>query len=365
MPRVSGNYNLPSGQPVVAGTVISDTVFNTLTADIANEITNSMPRDGTAPPTANIPMGGFKFTGSGNGAATDDLTTIKNVQDSAVQYFTATGTDTITGALSPALASYVAGQTFKFTSAGANTTTTVTLNINGLGAKSITKNGSTALSIGDIKAGAVCQVVYDGTQFQLIGMPGTAPFSDSTALIKGSVDPTKLVAFEVDGLTTATTRTLTVQDANGTIALVDNQTFTGAPAAPTPATSDNSTKLATTAYANNLIASKFGKTSTSVTYTPAGGEALARAHGLSAIPSSARLVLECAVADANFSIGERVSALGQWNGGTTIPLSVYVDATICGIKCNAGYNVYIYNKTTGAAITPTANAWKYYFEYTV
>jgi hypothetical protein len=50
----------------------------------------------------------------------------------------------------------------------------------------------------------------------------TAPFTDSTALVKGSADATKLVRFEADGLTTATTRAVTVQDRNGTMALEDN-----------------------------------------------------------------------------------------------------------------------------------------------
>lgn len=49
-----------------------------------------------------------------------------------------------------------------------------------------------------------------------------APFTDATALIKGSVDATKLVRFEADGLTTATTRVLTVPDRNLTIAGTDD-----------------------------------------------------------------------------------------------------------------------------------------------
>ncbi len=44
------------------------------------------------------------------------------------------------------------------------------------------------------------------------------PFSDANALIKGSSDATKLARFEVDGLTTATTRVYTLQDRNGTLA---------------------------------------------------------------------------------------------------------------------------------------------------
>lgn len=72
MARSSGTYSLPAGQPVVNGTVIDATVFNTLTTDIANELTNSLPRDGTAPPTANLPMGNFKITGLANGTVATD-----------------------------------------------------------------------------------------------------------------------------------------------------------------------------------------------------------------------------------------------------------------------------------------------------
>lgn len=47
---------------------------------------------------------------------------------------------------------------------------------------------------------------------------GAPPFTDSTALVKGSGDATKLMRFEVDGFTAATTRVLTPPDANIIIA---------------------------------------------------------------------------------------------------------------------------------------------------
>lgn len=50
----------------------------------------------------------------------------------------------------------------------------------------------------------------------------TAPFADTTALVAGSADATKLLKFEVDGFTTETTRTLTVQNKSGTIACLDD-----------------------------------------------------------------------------------------------------------------------------------------------
>jgi hypothetical protein len=53
------------------------------------------------------------------------------------------------------------------------------------------------------------------------------PVADTTNIIKGSADATKLLRFEVDGFTTATTRTLTPQNNSYTIAGTDiAQTFT-------------------------------------------------------------------------------------------------------------------------------------------
>lgn len=58
---------------------------------------------------------------------------------------------------------------------------------------------------------------------------GAAPFDDGTAIVKGSADATKLLRFEVDGFTTATTRVLTPPNADGTIAVLSlAQTWTAA-----------------------------------------------------------------------------------------------------------------------------------------
>lgn len=55
---------------------------------------------------------------------------------------------------------------------------------------------------------------------------GAPPFTDSTALVKGSGDPTKLMRFEVDGFTAAATRVLTPPDADITLAGINiAQTF--------------------------------------------------------------------------------------------------------------------------------------------
>lgn len=61
---------------------------------------------------------------------------------------------------------------------------------------------------------------YNGSAWgTLFGAGSIFPVVDTTAILKGSSDATKLLKFEVDGLTTATTRTVTVQDKDGVISL--------------------------------------------------------------------------------------------------------------------------------------------------
>lgn len=75
---------------------------------------------------------------------------------------------------SPAITAYAVGQEFTFKAAHANTSTS-TLNVNGLGAKSIMKQGGgTALVTGDIALGQIVQVEYDGTNFQMLNPIGQA-----------------------------------------------------------------------------------------------------------------------------------------------------------------------------------------------
>lgn len=165
----SGTFQInTAGQPVVSGTVISSSAFNALTADLATGLSTCITKDGQTTPTANIPMGNNKITGLAVGTAATDAATLAQVQSTASKLLTSVaGTDTITAVASPALTAYATGQMFYFVSAGANTGA-VTLNVDSLGAKAVTRKGATALVAGEIASGQVCVVVYDGTRFQLI-----------------------------------------------------------------------------------------------------------------------------------------------------------------------------------------------------
>lgn len=88
------------------------------------------------------------------------------------QYATSSGTNTYTAALTPAVTSYVTGMHVAI-KIGVTNTGSSTISLNGLGAKSIVKNGA-SLAGGEMVAGQVVMLVYDGTIFNLIS-PSQAP----------------------------------------------------------------------------------------------------------------------------------------------------------------------------------------------
>lgn len=78
---------------------------------------------------------------------------------------------TLTPPTGVVVAAYSTHQKFSFI-ASADNTGAVTVNVAGKGVKAVKKNGSVALDAGDIKAGAIYEIIYDGTNFQLAGGVG-------------------------------------------------------------------------------------------------------------------------------------------------------------------------------------------------
>lgn len=160
--RTQSNYSF--------NTVISETQINSELNDIAAELTASLEASGKKAWTGNQNCGSQKMTALAVGSALTDSTNLGQVQNGGMQYATGSGTNTIVATMAPAITAYVAGQTFRIKmAAGANTGAT-TLNLNSVGAKAITKRGTTAFVAGDIPASSMFEVAYDGTQFQLINV---------------------------------------------------------------------------------------------------------------------------------------------------------------------------------------------------
>lgn len=82
-----------------------------------------------------------------------------------------TNTDTYAGATNPTISVYELGLVIHLKVTNANTGAS-TLNVCSLGAKSIKKNVTEDLAAGEIKAGQILPLVYDGTNFQVVGGGG-------------------------------------------------------------------------------------------------------------------------------------------------------------------------------------------------
>jgi hypothetical protein len=228
----SGTFTInTAGQPVVTGTTITSTAFNLLTSDLATGLTTALTKDGQTTPTANIPMGTYKITGLGAGSAATDAAQYGQLQAGATTIATVTGTDTLTGTLMPAIAAYATGNLFSFVAVN-NNTGAATINLNSLGAKSITKLGTTVLAANDIVSGQVHLIEYDGTRFQLIN-PSTFSVSGIVPPANGGTGIANNSAMTVTGSGNfAYTRTLTgttnvTFPTTGTLAtLAGTETFT-------------------------------------------------------------------------------------------------------------------------------------------
>lgn len=120
----------PSGNALVAGAIVAGKIVE-------------VRYDGTDFVLTNI-SGGTNYTNQG-----------------AVNYATASGTDTYTATLG--LTAYVSGAEYRIKFTNANTSTAPTLNLDSLGAKTIKSLSGAALLAGDIAAGAQITLRYDGT----------------------------------------------------------------------------------------------------------------------------------------------------------------------------------------------------------
>ena len=135
----------------------------------------------------------------------------------------------------PALPAYVAGMMVLFNPSATNTTTS-TINISALGDKTIKTVDGAALTAGDFVAGIYHLLIYDGTDFRLIGL--TKNYADnlsfSSSLPSQTGNGGKYIT--TDGTTASWA------DPFASAAL------TGTPTAPTAAAATDTTQIATTAF---------------------------------------------------------------------------------------------------------------------
>ncbi|VVC75978.1 hypothetical protein AQUSIP_12790 [Aquicella siphonis] len=162
-------YNIKAGTPAATGSQVTPTpdagyvggwVVTIANGDTA--ITNSMISQYPSAPFIKIPP-------------------VLLQSNSAIYAVDTSGAaNTITAALTPVLAAYTAGMTLYIKIANTNTGAT-TVNVNSLGSKDVKLVDGTALSGGEIIAGQIAQLDYNGTYFQLVN-PANVTFGGITSV---------------------------------------------------------------------------------------------------------------------------------------------------------------------------------------
>lgn len=187
-------------------TDISDTNGNelfkvTATASAVNEVTE------TNAATGNSPMRSATGGDTNIGLINRVKGTGVIANDGAENYAADAGsTDTYAITIN-GISAYATGQVFKFKANTVNTGA-ATLNVNSLGAKTIVKNYNATLADGDIKANQLVEVIYDGTNMQLlspVANAGTGINTGFTQLASTFTAAANTTEQTVTGLTTIIT----------------------------------------------------------------------------------------------------------------------------------------------------------------
>jgi hypothetical protein len=152
---------------------------------LATGLSNSIAKDGQTTIAANIPFNSKKITGLANGSARTDSIALGQVQDGTYRTLGTLGgsADTYTATPTPAITAYATGSEFNL-KVNADNTGASTLNVSAVAAKNIKKYDGAGskidLEAGDLQQDQYYKVIYDGTDFILIGKNPVTTSTTST-----------------------------------------------------------------------------------------------------------------------------------------------------------------------------------------
>jgi len=201
---------------------------------------------------------------------------------------------------------YRTGVSYVFVASVLNTGAS-TLSVDGLAVKAITKFGTVPLVAGDIRAGQVCVVVYDGTRFQLLNPGNVGPSNFSPG--------------------------------------IDRQFLrTNA----TPATVWESGYI--TPVANYLA-------------IPAGGGGVSFNHGFAVTPIAWDIGIICITSDValnGYDVNDYIpfGSLGYGTGEHGIMFTAYANLSAIGMRRSIPHVIQIFHKTTSAQVGITEANWQ-------
>lgn len=149
--------------------VISATKFDTLLDDLATAIELCVNREGENAAAANISWGGYKITSLGDPTVATDAINASSVAENTIQYGGTTGGSSNAYTVTNAFIATVGTGTRLLCLANHTNTGAATINVNAAGAVAVVqRDGSTALTGGEIVSGDFFEVAYDGTSWVLV-----------------------------------------------------------------------------------------------------------------------------------------------------------------------------------------------------
>jgi hypothetical protein len=201
---------------------------------------------------------------------------------------------------------YRTGVSYVFVGSIVNTGAS-TLSVDGLAVKAITKFGTVPLVAGDIRAGQVCVVVYDGTRFQLLNPGNVGPSNFSPG--------------------------------------IDRQF------------------LRTNATPATVWESGYMTPVASYVAIPAAGNSVTFPHGLGADPLTWDIGIICITDDSavnGYIVGDYISAKSlTYASNNGVQTTSFSNASVIGVvRVNSVFALTVYHKTTGAIVSITEANWK-------
>ncbi len=225
---------LGSNDVTVGGATISSTEFAILDSNISltSEVTGILPTGNGGTGTASTPSNGQLLIGNGTGYTVANL-----IEGEGIDITNESGAITIAGELASytnlGVASF-SSTNFSVTSGAVNTIQNIATTSSPTFAAMTLSNTSSQLTLGTgntiTLSGAVpgasrTYTIPDfGSNDTFVGLAATQTLtnkslSDATTYFRDNVDSTKVMQFELSGISTSTTRTLTVPNESGTLCL--------------------------------------------------------------------------------------------------------------------------------------------------
>ena len=286
-------------------------------------------------------------------------------------------------ALTPAATAYTAGMVVRFIATNANTSTS-TINVNTLGAKTIHTRAGGNLAANDILAGQLVELVYDGTYFQ---MPTAISASEVTATHAAETFRNGVNQYVADTGGSANTYVTTLVPAATALtagmvvrfkaahANTGDSTLAvnglGTPAIKKVVAGAVADLLANDIQVADLVTVTYDGSAFLLTghvrswdYVSTAAATLASGitdftHGLGATPTKVRVVLVCSTAQAPWALLDELDAANVAASVGDPKLNWWVDAT------NGKVRVAIYSSTaltatsaSGVNTTLTNTSWK-------